>query len=218
MAKQVKLSARARTQIGGTVGNKLKKDGLVPAVIYGGKDVPLALSIHAREIGAVLGRAIGENILVELEIEDGGATTNRMALIQEVQHETLTRAITHVDFHAVKMDEVLHASVPIEPTGEAEGVKSFGGIMEQSLRSLSISCLPRDLPEVIVVDISALKVGDSLHVKDIPLPEGVTAEDDEDLTVFLVAEPTVAEVVAPAAAARSRAAGSHQGEERGRRS
>ena len=118
-----------------------------------------------------------------------------------MQHEPLSGAIVHVDFHAVKMDEMLHTSVPVEPTGEPNGVKNFGGMLEQSLRSLEIECLPKDLPELVTVDVSALNVGDSLHVKDIALPAGVTAQDDADLTVFLVAAPTVVEEPAAGAAA-----------------
>jgi len=200
MAKQVKLSARARSHIGGSVANKLKREGLIPAVIYGGKEGSLPLQVGARDISNVLSRALGENILVELEIENAGKTTSRMALIQEVQHATLTGGIVHVDFHAINMNELLHTSVPLEPRGEAAGVKSFGGILEQSLRSLEIECLPKDLPEVLYIDVSPLNIGDSIHVREIPLPDGVTALDDADLTVFLVAAPAVAEVVAPAAA------------------
>jgi large subunit ribosomal protein L25 len=201
MAKQVKLSARARTQIGGTVANKLKGQGLIPAVIYGGKEGSLPLQVGARDISNVLAHALGENILVELEIENAGTTTSRMALIQEVQHATLTGGVVHVDFHAINMDEELHTTVPIEPRGESAGVKSAGGILEQSLRALEIQCLPKDLPEVIYIDVSGLKIGDSIHVGDIPLPEGVKTDEDEELTVFLVAAPAVAEVVAPAATA-----------------
>jgi large subunit ribosomal protein L25 len=201
MAKQVKLSARARVQIGGTVANKLKRDGLIPAVIYGGKEAPLPLQVASREISTLLSRARGENILVELEIDNAGATSNRMALIQEVQHAPLSGSIVHVDFHAVNMNELLHTSVPVEPTGEASGVKNFGGILEQSLRSIDIECLPKDLPEVITVDVSGLEIGSSIHVKHLPLPAGVTALADADLTVFLVAAPAVAEAATPAAAA-----------------
>ena len=206
MAKQVKLSARARTHVGGSVANKLKREGLIPAVIYGEKQESLPLQVGARDISNVLSRALGENILVELEIENAGQTTSRMALIQEVQHATLSGGIVHVDFHAINMNEVLHTPVPLEPRGEPAGVKSFGGILEQSLRSLDISCLPKDLPDVLSIDVSGLNIGSSIHVKHIQLPAGVTALDDLDLTVFLVAAPAVVEVVAPAAAAAAPAA------------
>jgi len=206
MAKQVKLSVSARAHVGGTVSNKLKRDGLIPAVIYGGKEPPVPLQVGARDISTLLSRARGENILVELEIENAGAKSSRMALIQEVQHAPLSCGIVHVDFHAVNMNEVLHTSVPIESRGEPMGVKSFGGILEQSLRSLDIECLPKDLPEVLSIDVSGLNIGSSIHVRHIMLPEGVKALDDADLTVFLVAAPAVVEVVAPVAAAAAPAA------------
>jgi large subunit ribosomal protein L25 len=201
MAKQVKLSVSARSRIGGTVANKLKKEGLIPAVIYGGKEDSLSLQIGARDITNVLSRARGENILVELDIDNAGAKTTRMALIQEVQHAPLSGKIVHVDFHAVNMNETLHTSVPIEPRGESVGVRSFGGILEQSLRSVDVECLPKDLPEVITVDVSNLNIGDSIHVKHLILPAGVTTREEGDLTVFLCAAPAVVEVVAPAATA-----------------
>ena len=201
MAKQVKLSARARTYVGGSVANKLKREGLIPAVVYGGKEQPLPLQVGARDISNVLSHARGENILVELEIENAGQITSRMALIQEVQHAPLSGAVVHVDFHAINMNEVLNTAVPIEPRGEPAGVKSAGGILEQSLRTLEIECLPKDLPEVLHIDVSGLNIGDSIHVKQIVLPAGVKALDDPDLTVFLCAAPAVAEVEAPAAAA-----------------
>ena len=200
MAKQVKLTAKTRLQTGGSVSKKLKRQGLVPAVVYGGKNQPQTLQLAARDIKTLLSHAIGENILVELEIESDSGKSNRMALIQEVQHEPLSGDVVHVDFHAVNMNEALRTSVPIEPRGEPNGVKNFGGLLEQSLRALEVECLPKDLPERITVDVSALNIGDSIHVKDIPLPAGVTALEDADLTVFLVAAPTVVEEpVAPAA-------------------
>ncbi len=170
-------------------------------MIYGGKEPSLPLQVGAREIGNILSHALGENILVELEIEQAGKKASRMALIQEVQHEPLTGKIVHVDFHAVNMDEVLHASVPIEPQGEPVGVKSFGGILEQSLRSIEIECLPKDLPEVIYVDVSGMNIGESVHVKDLPLPAGVKVREEAELTVFLCAAPTVVETPAPVAEA-----------------
>ena len=201
MAKQVKLSARTRTQLGGSVSKKLKRQGAVPAVIYGAKTEAQPLQIAARDIENLLAHAVGENILVELEIDSDGQKSTRAALIHEVQHEPVGGHIVHIDFQAVNMNEVIRASIPIEPSGEATGVKNFGGILEQSLRSLEVECLPKDLPDIITVDVSALNVGDSLHVKDLPLSSGVTALEDADLTVFLVAAPTVVEEPAAAAPA-----------------
>jgi large subunit ribosomal protein L25 len=197
MAKQVKLTAQTRSHIGRNAVKQLKHEGRVPAVIYGAKQEPLNLQISARDIRQILGRVAGENVLVDLEIEDGPQKSSRMALIQEVQHHPLGGEILHVDFHAVSMDETIEADIPIEPRGEPTGVKNYGGILEQSVRSIEVECLPKDLPDVIVVDVSLLNIGDSIHVKHLILPEGVKALDEPNLTVFLVSAPTVEE--APAA-------------------
>jgi large subunit ribosomal protein L25 len=189
MAKQVKLTAERRTAIGRSAVRKLKAAGSVPAVIYGAKDKPETLQVSKREINAVLSHAAGENILVELEI----AGKSRLALVQEVQHAPLGGAILHIDFHAVSMDEVIEADVPLEPTGIANGVKNMGGLLEQNLRSLAIECLPRDLPDLITVDVSALNIGDAIHVREIQLPSGVTTRVQPDLTAFSVLAPTVEE-------------------------
>ncbi len=190
MAKQVKLIAERRTAIGRSAVRKLKASGAIPAIIYGAKDKPEALQVSKRDIGTILSHASGENILVELEI---AGSANRLALLQEVQHAPIGGDVLHVDFHAVSMDETIEADVPLEPTGTANGVKNFGGLLEQSLRSLSIECLPRDLPDVISVDVSALNIGDAIHVREIPLPSGVTTRMPPDLTAISVLPPTVEE-------------------------
>ena len=200
MAKQVKLSAAPRTDVGRNSVKHLRSRGAVPAVIYGHKGQPANLEINQREISALLAHAVGENILVELEIPGGGS---KLSLIQEVQHHPVRGEILHVDFLEVAMDEMLHTEVPVEATGEADGVKNHGGLLEHSLRSLAIECLPKDLPEIIRVDVSALGLNQSLHVRDIALPAGVKALNDPDLTVFIVAEPKVE--AAPAAAAEASA-------------
>ena len=191
MAKQVKLSARPRADVGRNSVKHLRTRGVIPAVVYGHKDKPSNLEIEQREIAALLSHAVGENILVELVIADGSAVSNKLSLIQEVQHHPVRGDILHVDFLEVAMDELLHTEVPIESVGEADGVKNFGGLLEHSLRSLHIECLPKDLPEIIRVDVSALGLNQSIHVRDITLPAGVKATSDADLTVFIVAEPKV---------------------------
>lgn len=201
MAKQVKLKADRRTATGRSAVRRLKAQGVVPAVIYGAKDKAEPLQVSRRDISAMLSHAAGENILVELEV----AGKSRLALVQEVQHAPLGNAILHVDFHAVSVDEKIQAEVPVEPVGVANGVKNMGGLLEQNLRSLGIECLPRDLPDLITVDVSALNIGDSIHVREIKLPPGVTTRVQPDLTAFSVLAPTVEEE--PVAAAAEPSAG-----------
>ncbi|MFA7345780.1 MAG: 50S ribosomal protein L25 [Terrimicrobiaceae bacterium] len=200
MAKQVKLSARPRPEGGRNAVKQVRARGGVPAVIYGSQDKPANIEVSKRDIEALLSHAVGENILVELEIEENGKKANRLSLIQEVQHHPLRGEVLHVDFHAVSMTEKISADIVVEAFGEADGVKNFGGLLEQSMRSVTIKCLPQNLPEIIRVDVSALKIGDSIHVRDLHLPAGVEAGEDPDLTVFIVAEPAVAEEPVVAAA------------------
>src|SRR6266513_3234045 len=191
MAKQVKLKAEPRTNVGRSGVNKLRARGIIPAVIYGGKVKPQPLQVTARDINAMMSHASGENVLVDLEI--AGEKSNRAALVQEVQHSPVGGEIVHVDFHAISMDETIQAEVPLETTGTPVGVKTFGGLLEQSLRALAIECLPRDLPDRITVDVSQLNIGDSIHVRDIQFPPGVTPKVQPDLTAFSVVAPVVEE-------------------------
>jgi len=191
MAKQVKLKAEPRPDVGRSAVRKLRARGFIPAVIYGGTDKPQPLQVSARDINAMMSQASGENVLVELEI--GGDGQSRTALVQEVQHSPVGGEIRHVDFHAISMDQMIQAEVPLEPVGTPVGVKTFGGLLEQSLRTLAIECLPGDLPDRITVDVSELNIGDAIHVREIQLPQGVTPKVQPDLTAFSVLAPMVEE-------------------------
>ena len=188
MAIEIKINAEPRSAVGRNAVKKIKQAGFVPAVIYGAKDAALNLQLIEHEVVKALGHASSESVLVEIAVKGGGVRT---ALIQEVQHHPVTRKILHVDLHSVSMDELLTAEVPVETVGDPEGVTTGGGLLEHTLHSLEVECLPGDLPTAITVDVSALKIGDSLHVRDLKLPKGVTVLNDPDLTVAAVAAPTV---------------------------
>jgi large subunit ribosomal protein L25 len=193
MAQQVKLKARKRTLVGRNAIKRIKAKGLVPGIIYGSKQAPMPLEVDNRELSTVLARASSEHILVELEIVDGTRSTNKLALIQEVQHHPLKHRLVHVDFQAVSATEKITSSVPIETTGDALGVRTFGGLLEHSLRTLEVQCYPQDLPGILRIDVSNLNIGESLHVRDIQLPAGVEAITDQDLTVVSVVASRVGE-------------------------
>jgi large subunit ribosomal protein L25 len=195
MAQQVKLKAQKRTVIGRNAIKKIKKEGLVPGVVYGSKSQPMALQVDARELTSVLAHASSEHVLVDLEISDGDQSTNRLALIQEVQHNPLKPELLHVDFHAVSTTEKITSEVPIEAVGEPLGVRTFGGLLEYSLRTLEVECFPQDLPDIVRIDVTNLNIGESLHVRDIPLPPGVESLTDGDLTVASVVASRVGEEV-----------------------
>jgi large subunit ribosomal protein L25 len=188
MAKQVKLSARPRLQAGRNAVKQVRARGAVPAVIYGAHETPSNLEVDRKAIETVLAHAASEHVLVELDID--GAS--KLSIIQEVQHHPVRGDILHIDFHAVSATETVSSEVPIEAVGEPVGVKTHGGLLQQQVRSLEIECLPQNLPDFLKVDVSALEIGQSIHVKDLVLPEGVTTSVDPEITVFLVSEPTVA--------------------------
>ncbi len=193
MADPLKLSAAPRTHLGRGGVRKIKAEGLVPGVIYGKAVEPSNLQFNAREVTRFLSKAASENVLVDVELNG----KVQLALLQEVQHHPVSRAVLHLDFHAVNENETIHAHVPLEAVGEPVGVKTSGGLLDHVLRSLDVECLPRALPAVLSVDVSGLNVGDSLHVRDLSLPEGVKALLDGGVTVFAVREAIVA--VEPAA-------------------
>lgn len=193
MAKQIKLAAHPRTGAGRSEVKKLRAAGFIPAVMYGAKQASTNLQVGAREITDVLKHATGEQMLVELEIHQGGKAASTLALIQEVQHHAVRQTILHVDFHAVSADEKIHAHVTVEVHGESVGVKNFGGRLDVLLHSVEVECLPKDLPELISIDVSPLKVGDAIHLRDLKLPAGVSFRGDGDLTVIRIAGATTAE-------------------------
>lgn len=196
MSNQVSIKATPRTALGRNAVKQVKAAQAVPAILYGQGLVPQPLQVERRAIDTVLSHAVGENILVNLEIE-GGEAGGRLALINEVQHHPVSRSVLHIDFQAVSTTETLVAEVPIEPVGEAVGVKTGGGLLEQSLRSLEVECLPKDLPETIRVDVSNMNLGQALHVSELPALPGVKYLLDGEVTVFLVSEPKVSEEAAP---------------------
>ncbi len=193
MSKQLKLSASIRPGTGRSSVKKTRAAGLIPAVIYGAHQEPRNLQVSRRELGALLNRAVGEHLLLDLEIVDGTQRENRLALLQEVQHHPVNGQMVHIDLLAVSQNETLQSSVPVEPLGTPTGVKNAGGVLEQLLREVDIECLPKDLPDAIRVDVSHLEVGASLHIGDLPFPEGVKPTADTGITIFHVAAPRVEE-------------------------
>jgi large subunit ribosomal protein L25 len=193
MSNQVSLKVTHRVALGRNAVKKVKSAKAVPAILYGGGNEPEPLQVERRAIDTLLAHAVGENILVNLEIEKDGKSAIRLALINEVQHHPVNRTVLHVDFKAVSMNEALVAEIPIEPLGEATGVKNYCGLLEQSLRSIEVECLPKDLPEIIRVDVSNLNLGNALHVRDLPALAGVKYLSDGEVTVFLVSEPKVSD-------------------------
>jgi len=197
MAKILDLIAQPRTSEGTGAVNRLRKAGTIPAVVYGRKVPAANVEVDGKTFTKLLESSASDNILVSLKLAGG---TEQLALVQEVQHDHLRGGILHVDFHAIAMDEEIHAEVPVEIVGEAIGVK-HGGLVEAIHHTLEVRCLPKDLPERIHIEVSHLNVGDAIHVGEIKLPEGVRAKLGADVVIVMCEEPKVEVEPEPAAAA-----------------
>ncbi|HVU27258.1 MAG TPA: 50S ribosomal protein L25 [Verrucomicrobiae bacterium] len=200
--KSVPLKAFPRTQVRRGEVKKLRAAGRVPATIYGRQAKPQNLEINAKEIGDLIHHSVSENLLVDLSVEND-SRSKRLALVQEIQHHPLDGKVLHVDFHEISETEKVTVQVPVETTGEATGVKNGGGVLEHVLFKLKVRCLPKDLPEQITIDVTALEIGKSVHLGEVKAPEGVEILGDKSLAVVSVAAPRAEEEVAPATEAKA---------------
>lgn len=198
--KSVPFTAYPRAATRHNQVKKLRASGRIPAVIYGGQTAPQNLEVPVKELEDLIHHSVSENILVNLSVANDQRPV-RLALVQEVQHHPLSGLALHVDFHEVAENEKVVITVPVESVGEAAGVKTGGGTLEHVLFKLKVRALPKDLPEVITVDVSHLEVGQSIHLGDIKPGPGVEILGDKHISVFAVAEPVTEAQEAEAAAA-----------------
>lgn len=190
--EKIMLNAEVRSGSGKTSAKKLRKKDVIPAVVYKGGKEALKLQFAVRALNEVLHTKAGENVIVTLKIADGAnKIKDKTVLIKEIQREPIKGLILHVDFNEISMTETLKINVPLAVRGEPVGVKADGGILEHIMWELQVECLPTDIPEKIDVDVSSLKIGDAVYVKNITLPEGVKALTDPELIALIVKPPKV---------------------------
>ena len=182
--------------------------------MYGHKIEPLSLTIELKQLLNLIASGKSESKLLNLAIEGNGGPAEKTVMIKELQIDPVSRRYLHVDFFEVSMDEEITLSIPLDLVGESVGVE-MGGILQQVRRELEIKCLPAYIPEKIEIDVSSLGIGDSIHLKDIPLPEGIKVLDDADLTIVTILAPTVEKEVTPEEAeeAAEEAAAAEEGAE-----
>ncbi len=201
MAKQTSLKAETRARTGSGRLNQMRREGWVPSVIYGRGFENRNLKVNAKTFSELLAHSSSENIIVNIDIE---GEASRLAFLQSIQHDPLSGKVLHADFRAIDDKTPITAHIPTHLNGESAGVKA-GGMVEQYVHAIEITCLPNDLPESIEVDISHLEVGDSLHLGDIKYPTGVKPTHALDVVVAHIGKPAAAiseaAEVAPAPAA-----------------
>lgn len=191
------LQVELRDGVGKGVARKLRAAGRMPAVCYGHGESTVTVSVDPTALRRLLERSdAGMNTLINLK---GAGVDGRMVLVREIQRDPVRGLYLHADFYSVNVEETVEVSVPLHIVGRAAGVE-LGGILDHQLREIELECLPLAIPKELEVDVSNLELGDSLHVRDIPLPEGVTLKSDPNLSVVSVVAPSKAEEEAPAAA------------------
>jgi large subunit ribosomal protein L25 len=192
--EQIQLTSRTRTETGKGFMRRLRQQGLIPAILYGGTsgNIPLAVSSH--DLLHILAKGAGEHSLIELLIEDAGESKSAQVIIKDYQVDPVMRTLLHADFLEVTMGQVLEIPVPIEIQGESPGVKT-GGILEFITREILIECLPSKMLEHVVLDISALNIGDTLTVGDISLSSDYKILTASDVVIATISPPVVEKVV-----------------------
>ena len=180
---ETNLKAIVREGIGSSESKRLRKDGNIPAVVYGLGMDPLSVSVNAREFRNALKTEAGTNVIINLEV----GSDNYTALAREIQKHPYRDEYLHIDLIQIDLTQTVEADVQIEFVGIPVGVKEEGGLVQTINSSISISALPTNIPTSIELDISALNVGDNLTATDVNLPEGVelASEDDESLLVTI---------------------------------
>jgi len=170
---------------------------LIPAVFYGPEVEPVHLSLNYRDLEKLIKTGAGENVIIDLAIETGESTLSHRAMLKEIQLDPVKQTILHVDLYEISMDKKIEVEVPITLTGTAKGVSDEGGILQQVSRTLEISCLPDNIPDSFELDVTDLNIGDSLHVSDLNIPQGIEVLVEGELTIATVVPPTKVEEIEP---------------------
>jgi large subunit ribosomal protein L25 len=192
------LTVERREALGKGAVRRLRRQGLVPAILYGARAEPVPLSVSPKAVQRALQGHAGGGVLVSLKLQ--GETEARSAIVRDLQFDPVRDDLIHVDLQAVRMDEEITVEVPIQVVGEAAGVKEQSGVLQVLLRTVEVACLPSRIPDRLTVDVSALRIHDVVTVTDIRPPEGVRVTTPGNQPVATVAAPMAEEVAAPAAA------------------
>jgi len=199
---EVTVSAQSRSERGKNAARRLRRKGLIPAVVYGGAAESMAVAVDPKILQRVLRSETGRNTILKLDLGASGTTS---AILKNWQVDPLKDAFLHADFYRIAMDVAIRVKAPIAVKGEAAGVKVQGGILEVIMREIEVECLPGDIPERIEVDVTNLALNDAIRVSDLPVSAKVTVLEEPDQVVLHVV--AVKEEAAPAPAAAPAAEG-----------
>jgi large subunit ribosomal protein L25 len=190
--EQITLSARIRREKGKGAARTIRRDNQIPAIFYGPGQEPVMLAVEESDLQGILKQSAGENAIVGLQIKSDKGRETRTVMLKEVQTDPILDTVFHADFYEISMDKELTIDIPIQLVNTPVGVTE-GGILQQVKREVSVTGLPAKLVDVLEADVSELAIGDSLHLSAIEIPEGITLNEEETLTIAVVAAPTVVE-------------------------
>jgi large subunit ribosomal protein L25 len=174
-----------RAVLGSAESRRLRRQGLIPGVLYG-RETPVAIAVDERDLRHALTGDAGTNAVLDVVVEGG---KSHASVLKEYQQDPVRGFITHVDLQEVRLDQPIHATVPVHLVGEAAGAKE-GGVLQQAVTEITVEALPLEVPATVDFDVSSLHIGDSAHLGDVPLPDGVTLVDDAETVLASVTQPT----------------------------
>ncbi len=202
--KQVELSANLRHTSGNGPARALRRDGAVPAVLYGPATTPVMLSVNIRDLEHVVQKGNIRRTIFSLSVQDGAGP--KPAVIKELQTHPVTGRFLHVDFYEIDMNRKLRIMVPLVTQGKAKGGED-GGMLQIIEREIAVLCMPQEIPDKLEIDVAGLGIGDALHVRDLALPSGVELPPGENSTLVTVVSPKAEAAPAAVAAAGEAAEG-----------
>ncbi len=189
--QQTILAARIRKETGKGPARQLRKNKQIPAIFYGPSTEPTMLTVNLSEFDRLLKTGGTENLIIDLQVTTDAGTDTRKAILKDHAVDPLKGALLHADFYEISMDKKISVNIPVHLVNTPKGLTD-GGILQQIRRQLSVTCLPDKIIASLDLDVSGMDIGDSLHIRDITLPEGVSCDEEEHLTVVVVAAPSLA--------------------------
>lgn len=189
--EEIKLDVQIRNKTGGQALRIDRREGFVPAVVYGGKQkMPTTVKVDRRAYERIMRHHRGQSVVFRLNVLDGEKKLrDYTAIVKEEQHEPVSDGLMHIDFHRISLTEEIEVKVSVTTKGEPIGVKKGGGSLDHALWELDVICLPTNIPEKIEIEVSELEIGDAIHVKDIIFPPGVRTKHEPDSILVSVVPP-----------------------------
>jgi large subunit ribosomal protein L25 len=187
MSDTAVLEAQPRTDAGKQISKQLRREGAFPAVVYGSEIDSVKCAVNLRAFRALISE-FGRNAIVSLKV---GGGEDYSTIVKDVQHHPVSGEVLHVDFHRISMTQKIVVDVLVHAEGSPSGVRNDGGILEQMLHQIEVECLPTNIPETIIFDVTLLEIGDNVHVSDLVTPEGAEIVTDGERSVFALIPPSV---------------------------